>query len=119
MRFGGRGAVVAATLAGLVAFAASPPARADEPPPVVTNHSIKVGGRTLAYTAEAGRLPIRDVTTGPSGAGNTVIASGLASGDRVVTDGTDKVTFARVPTLDEVPYPVTMEPNLVVEFYSR
>ncbi|MBC7159689.1 MAG: 30S ribosomal protein S4, partial [Porphyrobacter sp.] len=24
-----------------------------------------------------------------------------------------------VPKLDEVPYPVTMEPNLVVEFYSR
>jgi small subunit ribosomal protein S4 len=37
----------------------------------------------------------------------------------VVPDGTDKVTYARVPTLDEVPYPVTMEPNLVVEFYSR
>ncbi|KZE17752.1 MULTISPECIES: 30S ribosomal protein S4 [Sphingomonas] len=34
------------------------------------------------------------------------------------TDGT-KVTFTRVPTLDEVPYPVKMEPNLVVEFYSR
>ena len=33
-------------------------------------------------------------------------------------DGT-KVTFNRVPTLDEVPYPVKMEPNLVVEFYSR
>jgi small subunit ribosomal protein S4 len=31
----------------------------------------------------------------------------------------DKVTFTRVPTLDEVPYPVKMEPNLVVEFYSR
>jgi small subunit ribosomal protein S4 len=27
--------------------------------------------------------------------------------------------FVRVPTLDEVPYPVQMEPNLVVEFYSR
>ncbi|HJQ16631.1 MAG TPA: 30S ribosomal protein S4, partial [Allosphingosinicella sp.] len=27
--------------------------------------------------------------------------------------------FNRVPTLDEVPYPVRMEPNLVVEFYSR
>ncbi|WP_338465817.1 30S ribosomal protein S4 [Novosphingobium sp. ZN18A2] len=37
----------------------------------------------------------------------------------VATDGTDKVTFVRVPTLDEVPYPVKMEPNLVVEFYSR
>ena len=39
--------------------------------------------------------------------------------DYVAPDGTDKVTFTRVPTLDEVPYPVTMEPNLVVEFYSR
>lgn len=37
----------------------------------------------------------------------------------VAPDGTSKVTFVRVPTLDEVPYPVRMEPNLVVEFYSR
>ena len=28
-------------------------------------------------------------------------------------------TFARVPALSDVPYPVIMEPNLVVEFYSR
>ncbi|MCI5075425.1 30S ribosomal protein S4 [Oricola sp.] len=28
-------------------------------------------------------------------------------------------TFARVPALADVPYPVIMEPNLVVEFYSR
>jgi small subunit ribosomal protein S4 len=27
--------------------------------------------------------------------------------------------FARVPTLTEVPYPVQMEPHLVVEYYSR
>ena len=39
--------------------------------------------------------------------------------DYVVADGNAKVTFSRVPTLDEVPYPVKMEPNLVVEFYSR
>ena len=39
--------------------------------------------------------------------------------DYVVADGTSKVTFTRVPKLDEVPYPVRMEPNLVVEFYSR
>ena len=38
--------------------------------------------------------------------------------DYVAAEG-DKVTFTRVPTLDEVPYPVKMEPNLVVEFYSR
>ena len=39
--------------------------------------------------------------------------------DYVSPDGTTKVTFVRVPALDEVPYPVKMEPNLVVEFYSR
>jgi len=27
--------------------------------------------------------------------------------------------FVRVPTLSDVPYPVRMEPNLVVEFYSK
>ena len=39
--------------------------------------------------------------------------------DYVAPDGNAAVTFTRVPTLDEVPYPVKMEPNLVVEFYSR
>ncbi|MEQ7872486.1 30S ribosomal protein S4 [Sphingomonas sp. ASV193] len=39
--------------------------------------------------------------------------------DYIAVDGNAKVSFQRVPTLDEVPYPVKMEPNLVVEFYSR
>ena len=39
--------------------------------------------------------------------------------DYIAQDGGSKVSFVRVPTLDEVPYPVKMEPNLVVEFYSR
>ena len=30
-----------------------------------------------------------------------------------------KGTFVRMPKKDEVPYPVQMEPNLVIEFYSR
>ncbi len=30
-----------------------------------------------------------------------------------------KATYARVPAFADVPYPVVMEPNLVVEFYSR
>jgi small subunit ribosomal protein S4 len=38
--------------------------------------------------------------------------------DYLTVDGF-KATYVRVPTLDEVPYPVRMEPNLVVEFYSR
>jgi small subunit ribosomal protein S4 len=28
-------------------------------------------------------------------------------------------TFTRIPGLSDVPYAVQMEPNLVVEFYSR
>ena len=32
---------------------------------------------------------------------------------------TMKGRFGRAPKLTDVPYPVTMEPNLVVEFYSR
>ena len=57
--------------------------------------------KEMALVAEAQTLPERDVP------------------DYIAPDGTDKVTFTRVPKLDEVPYPVTMEPNLVVEFYSR
>ncbi|MAN63956.1 MAG: 30S ribosomal protein S4 [Parvibaculum sp.] len=30
-----------------------------------------------------------------------------------------KATFVRTPVLADIPYPVQMEPNLVIEFYSR
>ena len=30
-----------------------------------------------------------------------------------------KVTFVRTPKFSEVPYPILMEPNLVIEYYSR
>jgi small subunit ribosomal protein S4 len=30
-----------------------------------------------------------------------------------------KGTFLRKPSFTEIPYPVKMEPNLVIEFYSR
>jgi small subunit ribosomal protein S4 len=39
--------------------------------------------------------------------------------DYLAPDGTAKISYQRIPALDEVPYPVKMEPNLVVEFYSR
>jgi small subunit ribosomal protein S4 len=55
----------------------------------------------MALVMEAQSLPERDIP------------------EYVVIEGTAKATFNRVPTLDEVPYPVKMEPNLVVEFYSR
>ena len=30
-----------------------------------------------------------------------------------------KVKFVRIPRFEEVPYPIVMEPNLVIEYYSR
>ena len=54
-----------------------------------------------------------------SGGGGPALREGHWSLEGSTIDGTAKATFTRVPTLDEVPYPVKMEPNLVVEFYSR
>lgn len=52
-----------------------------------------------------------------------VVASQLAERDVPdyieVDHGKMTARMTRVPTLSEVPYPVQMEPNLVIEFYSR
>ncbi len=54
-----------------------------------------------------------------------MIAISIESGEREVPEYIEvdhkalKATFLRIPTLDEIPYPVQMELNLVVEFYSR
>ena len=36
-----------------------------------------------------------------------------------VDEKSKKVKFVRTPKFEEVPYPVVMEPNLVIEYYSR
>tara|TARA_X000000368_G_scaffold300754_1_gene239624 strand:+ start:1344 stop:1961 length:618 start_codon:yes stop_codon:yes gene_type:complete len=36
-----------------------------------------------------------------------------------VDEKNKKIKFVRIPKFEEVPYPVVMEPNLVVEYYSR
>ena len=55
----------------------------------------------------------------------TIVLEAMQSPERDVPDYIDmdekavKATFTRTPKLADVPYPVKMEPNLVVEFYSR
>ena len=55
----------------------------------------------------------------------TIVLEAVQLAERDVPDYVDAdhskmtATFVRVPTLGDVPYPVQMEPNLVVEFYSR
>ncbi|QCE33624.1 30S ribosomal protein S4 [Acetobacteraceae bacterium] len=54
-----------------------------------------------------------------------IIAESIQSPERDVPDYFDadleklKGTFTRIPEFSDIPYPVQMEPNLVVEFYSR
>ena len=64
--------------------------------------SLKEGSRDIALVLEATQLPERDVP------------------DYIDADHSKMTaTFVRRPALSDVPYPVRMEPNLVVEFYSR
>jgi small subunit ribosomal protein S4 len=64
--------------------------------------SVKDSSKQLATVLEAIELPERDVP------------------EYVAADhGKMTATFVRVPSVSEVPYPVHMEPHLVVEFYSR
>jgi small subunit ribosomal protein S4 len=63
---------------------------------------VKDKSRELALVIEATGLAERDVP------------------DYIEVDHSKMTAkFARVPTLTEVPYPVQMEPHLVVEYYSR
>ena len=54
-----------------------------------------------------------------------IVVESMASPERDVPDYISmdekavKATYSRAPKLADVPYPVQMEPNLVVEFYSR
>ena len=54
-----------------------------------------------------------------------MVIEAQASAEREVPEYVDvnqkamSATFLRIPTLEDVPYAVQMEPNLIVEFYSR
>ncbi|GHA14410.1 30S ribosomal protein S4 [Devosia pacifica] len=76
----------------------------------IPSYQVKVGdkievrerSKQLAVVLEATQLPERDVP------------------DYIDADHSKMTaTYVRIPSLSDVPYPVQMEPNLVVEFYSR
>ena len=91
----------------------------------MVNHGhIRVNGMKCNIASR--RVNVGDVDRArPQGAGNGAGDRGAgprrARHPRICRRRTapPRSTFTRVPTLDEVPYPVRMEPNLVVEFYSR
>lgn len=90
----------------------------------IVNHGhVLVNGRRCNI-ASARVKPGDIIELSPKAREMTLVLEAQSLSEREVPeylaqDGAGKVTYTRVPTLDEVPYPVRMEPNLVVEFYSR
>ncbi|MET0632959.1 MAG: 30S ribosomal protein S4 [Tardiphaga sp.] len=89
------------------------------------NHGhVKVNGRRVtipSYRLKAGdQVEVRDKSKQLA-----LVLEATGLGERDVPDYIEvdhsKMTakLARIPTITEVPYPVMMEPHLVVEFYSR
>jgi small subunit ribosomal protein S4 len=89
------------------------------------NHGhIRVNGKKVnipSYVCKAGDLiEVRDRSKQ-----NVTVLESVDLAERDVPDYIEAdhtkmtATYARVPGFSDVPYPVQMEPNLVVEFYSR
>ena len=89
------------------------------------NHGhIKVNGKKVnipSYLVEAeDAIEIKDKSKDI-----VTISVALVSKEREVPDyiqmdeKNKKATLTRIPKFSEVPYPVIMEPNLVIEYYSR
>jgi small subunit ribosomal protein S4 len=77
----------------------------------VTIASIQVKvGDTVELTAKAKDFPV---------VGEALASSERDTPDYVETNGKDMAKLTRVPSLGDVPYPVQMQPALVVEYYSR
>ncbi len=90
---------------------------------IVSHGHVRVNGKKLDIASA--QISIGDIVEVSDKARQMVLVlEAQASAERDVpdylqVDGNCKVVYARVPLPDEVPYPVRMEPNLVVEFYSR
>jgi small subunit ribosomal protein S4 len=90
----------------------------------VSHGHISVNGRRV--TIPSYRVRVNDVVEVKEKSRQlTMVLEAIKSAERDVPDYVEadhtKMTakLTRVPALSDVPYPVAMEPNLVVEFYSR
>ena len=89
------------------------------------NHGhVKVNGKKVNISSysvrEEDTIEIRDKSKQLA-----IIDIALASKEREapeyiqMDEKNKKFKFVRVPKFEEVPYPIVMEPNLVIEYYSR
>ena len=89
------------------------------------NHGhVKVNGKKVNISSylvrEEDTIEIRDKSKQLA-----IIDIALASKEREAPEyiqldqKNKKFKFVRIPKFEEVPYPIIMEPNLVIEYYSR
>ena len=89
------------------------------------NHGhVKVNGKIVnipSYTVSEGdAIEIKEKTKA-----NAALVEAIQSTERDVPGYIEvdhkamKGTYVHVPKLEDIPYPVVMEPNIVIEFYSR
>jgi small subunit ribosomal protein S4 len=89
------------------------------------NHGhVKVNGKKVNISSysvkEEDSIEIRDKSKQLA-----IIEIALASKERETPEyiqmdqKNKKFKFVRIPKFEEVPYPIVMEPNLVIEYYSR
>jgi small subunit ribosomal protein S4 len=90
----------------------------------VSHGHVSVNGRRV--TIPSYRLRIGDlVEVREKGKQMPLVLEAIKSAERDVPDYINAdhnkmtVSLTRIPALADIPYPVQMEPNLVVEFYSR
>ncbi|GHU14340.1 30S ribosomal protein S4 [Alphaproteobacteria bacterium] len=91
---------------------------------LISHGHVMVNGKSVniaSYSVSEGdEIEIRQKSKG-----NTVILESVQSAERDtptymnVDHKALKGTYVRIPKLEDVPYPVVMEPNIVIEFYSR
>lgn len=91
---------------------------------LVSHRHVTVNGKIVniaSYSVKEGDIiALRDKARGIP-----AVLQAQAEADRSVPEYLDvdeatmRATFLRVPRLEDVPYAATMEPGLVVEFYSR
>ena len=94
-----------------------------------TKSSSRVFSETSTLTEDQGRIDITyykidfEIDFNSEQILGSVIANGFVGMDQPDYIEFDKQKIVgrliRIPKLSDVPYPVQMEPNLVVEFYSR
>jgi small subunit ribosomal protein S4 len=91
---------------------------------LVSHGHINVNGKRVKISSYQVK-PGDEITVSEKAKQMPLVVLALESAERDFADyvKVDKnsftATFVRVPTFDEVPYQIQMQPDLVVEFYSR